>query len=451
MSKQGFAIGGVIEGFYGRPWSHDQRLDMVRFLSDVGLNTFVYSPKDDPFTRRFWRELYPAQQRDALAEIAAEAHARGIRMQYALSPGLSMRYADPGDVDAILAKFTQVAALGITSFALFLDDIPGVLQHEPDRAMFDSLVEAQVAVVNHVVSRLSAAVEVTDFAVCATLYCGRGDEPYMRDLGRGLADGVRLYWTGRQICSPELEVHDAEVFARTTGRPPLYWDNFPVNDVAMTGELHIGPYVGRDAGLASVAEGIVANAMPLPEASKIALSSIADYVRDPQAFDPEASWESAISRAAGPRDAEALREFADACRGSALCTDDAPRLAAVLAQFVFDYEFGDRLDAVRAVDTHLSDVLRTTAVLSAPQNAALGREIAPWLAQFRRSIAAVRLTIALLPTQGTGTPPSLAAAADRAVVMDALEELRSTRLRVFGDLVDMFLSDTAGEFTSPPA
>ncbi len=104
----------------------------------------------------------------------------------------------------------------------------------------------------------------------------------------------------------------------------------------MTGELHIGPYLGREAGLAEVSEGVVANAMPLAEASKIALISIADFVRDPRGFDAEASWEAAIVQVAGPRDAAALREFADACRGSALCVDDAPRMDAALGRFAIE-------------------------------------------------------------------------------------------------------------------
>ncbi len=448
MSNPAFAVGGVIEGFYGRPWTHQQRLDMVRFLADVGLTTFVYSPKDDPYTRRSWREPYPSAQREALAEIAAEANAHGISLQYALSPGLSMRYADARDTDAILAKFIHVAQLGATGFALFLDDIPDVLQHDPDRVAFASLVEAQLSVVNEVASRLSTSVNVREFAVCPTQYWGHGDEPYIRDLGRGLAPGIRLYWTGRHICSPELEVADAEVFTGATGRRPLYWDNFPVNDVAMTGELHIGPYLGREAGLAAVADGVVADAMPLAEASKIALSSIADFVRDPATFDAEESWEAAIVRVAGPRDAAAFREFADACRGSAMCTDDSPRLAAALGRFAFSYEFGDRMDAVRVVRGYLEATLAKTAVLSAPENVALGREIAPWLAQFRRGIDALLMAIALLPTEGTGTPPALGATG-RTTVMTALEMFRSARLRVFGDLVDMFLSDLAGEFTHP--
>jgi hyaluronoglucosaminidase len=435
----------VIEGFYGRPWTHAQRLDMIRFVAEVGLGTYVYSPKDDPFTRRQWRELYPPTARAALAELVAEARAHGVNVSFALSPGLSMRYSDAGDVAAILAKFESVAELGVTSFALFLDDIPEELRHAPDRETFGTLIEAQLAVVNKVASRLARAVPVDDFAVCPTQYWGKGNEPYISALGRGLNDGIRLYWTGRAICSPELDVRDAAVFHESTGRKPLYWDNFPVNDVAMTGELHIGPYQGRDPDLGDHAEGIVANAMPLAEASKIALASIADYLRDPHSFDPEASWEAALARIAGSRDAAALREFADACRGSALCMDDAPRLAAQMNRFAFDYEYGNRPDALAQFRAYVTQLLDTTAVLLAPQNEALGREIAPWVAYYRDCLEAVLRAVDKLPADGTGTPPALALA-DRPAVLADLMTLRSARLRVFGDLVDMFLSDLGGEF-----
>ena len=53
-----FAIRGVIEGFYGNPWTHEQRLDHIRFIGRHGMNTFVYGPKDDPLVRRRWREPY---------------------------------------------------------------------------------------------------------------------------------------------------------------------------------------------------------------------------------------------------------------------------------------------------------------------------------------------------------------------------------------------------------
>ena len=39
---------GVVEGFYGPPWSHGARLDMIKFSGKNGFNIYIYAPKDDP-------------------------------------------------------------------------------------------------------------------------------------------------------------------------------------------------------------------------------------------------------------------------------------------------------------------------------------------------------------------------------------------------------------------
>lgn len=440
----GLGIRGVVEGFYGRPWSFAQRRDMIAFIAELGMNTYVYSPKDDPYTRRLWREPYPAEAAAELSELASVARELDVALWYGVSPGLSMRYAEPSDVEAARAKLASVRELGATGAALFLDDIPARLQHPGDLAAFPELVAAQL----HLVQRLegdAADADGTPFAVCPTEYWGHGDEPYIRALGRGLAEGTALFWTGRAICSPEITRGEAELFARSTGRVPLYWDNFPVNDVAMTHELHIGPYLGRDPRLAEVAAGLVANPMPLAEASKIGIASVADFCRDPRAFDPEASWESALRRVAGARDADAFREFADAVRGSALCTDDAPRLAALLERFAFDYQFGVPADAVAQLRLQLARLAGVADRMGRLENRELADEIAPWVAQYARGVEALDAAVAALEPGAVGEPPQLLGSA-RDAIAARLEGLRAARLRVFGDLVDMFLSDLVGEF-----
>lgn len=415
---------------------------MVDFIAELGMNTYVYSPKADPFTRRRWREPYDADGAEALRALTARARAAGVSLWYGLSPGLSMHYADPADVAAVRAKLDAVRALGASDVALFLDDIPWQLQHPGDRARFPDLVSAQLS--------LTRALEADDggrLAVCPTLYCGRGNEPYIAALGRGLAPATALFWTGRAICSPELDATDADIFAAATGHRPLYWDNFPVNDVAMTGELHIGPYLGRDPRLGVAAAGIIANPMPLAEASKIGLAGVADFARGPAGFDAEASWEAALRRVAGAHDYDVVREFADAFRGSALCTDDAPRLAATLERFVFRYEFDGRQLAVNELRDELRRLTGVAVQMRRLDNAALGAEIVPWVAQYAASIEALLAAIDGLAVRGAGGPPELFGAA-RERVAARLAALRATRLRAFGDLVDMFLSDLVGEFSS---
>lgn len=439
------AIRGLVEGFYGRPWTIEQRLDMIDFAAESGMNTFVYSPKHDPATRREWRSLLGGEARADLQRLVAHAAERGIDLWYALSPGLSMRYADPADSLAIAARVDQLRELGVPGFALFLDDIPGRLQHPLDRDRFADLTAAQLAVIAPIEARLAAT--GARLAVCPTEYWGQPDAPTNAALGAGLASQTRLFWTGRAICSAELEAHDAARFAFSTGRKPLYWDNFPVNDVAMTHELHIGPYTGRDPQLAGVSEGIIANPMPLAEASKIGIASVAEFCLDPAAFDAEAAWERAISRVAGPRDAEIVREFADAFRGSALCADDAPRLGEVLERFAFAFEFGDRPESVARLRDELRERQIVADRMTRLDNRALRDEVAPWVAQYARGIEALLAVADGLDLTSAGGPPLLGGAA-RDAVARRLDEYRDARLRAFGDLVDMFLSDQIDEFST---
>ncbi|HWJ32865.1 MAG TPA: beta-N-acetylglucosaminidase domain-containing protein, partial [Gaiellaceae bacterium] len=112
-------IRGVIEGFYGPPWTHEERLDLIRFCAAEGLDTWVHAPKDDPYHRERWREPYPEPEAERLAELAGAAQ----RFVYAIAPGLSIDYSSEGDFEALLAKREQVRALGAHEVQLLWDDI----------------------------------------------------------------------------------------------------------------------------------------------------------------------------------------------------------------------------------------------------------------------------------------------------------------------------------------
>jgi hyaluronoglucosaminidase len=452
-----FAIRGIIEGFYGNPWTHAQRLDCIRFIGARGMNTFVYGPKDDPLVRRRWREAYDAATLARLAEVVATGLDVGVETMYAISPGLSIRYSSAADRAVLLAKLEQVAALGVSRFALLLDDLPAGLVHEEDRAAYVNIAQAHGALASAVAADLGPR---RSLAVCPLVYHGRGDEPYLARLAAALDPAVDLMWTGRDICSPTLETADARRFAATAGRPPLYWDNYPVNDVAMGWELHIGPYRGRDADLHEASRGILANPMELAEASKIPLATIADYLADPEGFDREASVTRAIHEVAGDgtpdggRDARAFAIFAGNVRSSCLGDEDSPTVTAVLATFAAAAddaaETGDAralLVAAASLRSVAEEQLAAAAhLLHTPvANPALIAECRPWIEAFEVGARAMRRAADLaiegrLPgDQDTVT----------AVLLPYLAEIRRRRVRVFGDALDMFLSDTTATHIVP--
>ena len=114
---------GAIEGFYGSPWTTDERLDLLAFSGRFKLNTYIYAPKDDPYHRDQWREPYPPDRLAALRTLAEAAAANHVRFTFAVSPGVSICYSDPADLDALTAKLEAVYALGVRSFSIALDDI----------------------------------------------------------------------------------------------------------------------------------------------------------------------------------------------------------------------------------------------------------------------------------------------------------------------------------------
>jgi hypothetical protein len=60
---------GVIEGFYGKPWSHQDRLDMIEFMGEHGLTHYYYVPKNDLWHRKLWKELYAGEALGRFQEL----------------------------------------------------------------------------------------------------------------------------------------------------------------------------------------------------------------------------------------------------------------------------------------------------------------------------------------------------------------------------------------------
>jgi hypothetical protein len=43
---------GMIEGFYGKPWTWEEREENVAWLARHGYRFYLYAPKADPFLRQ---------------------------------------------------------------------------------------------------------------------------------------------------------------------------------------------------------------------------------------------------------------------------------------------------------------------------------------------------------------------------------------------------------------
>src|SRR5580698_8508911 len=70
---------GIIEGYYGTPWSWEARNLVVSFLAAHDYRFYLYAPKADRHLRKKWREEHPAETSERLAALAAHCKSRGVR------------------------------------------------------------------------------------------------------------------------------------------------------------------------------------------------------------------------------------------------------------------------------------------------------------------------------------------------------------------------------------
>ena len=101
------ATRGTIEGFYGNPWTHEDRLSQIEFYGDYKMNTYIYAPKDDPYHREQWREPYPQSEMDRMQELIDTANENKVDFVFALSPGIDIQFggeAGEADYQALVNK-----------------------------------------------------------------------------------------------------------------------------------------------------------------------------------------------------------------------------------------------------------------------------------------------------------------------------------------------------------
>lgn len=358
-----FKIRGFIEGFYGNPWSREGRERVLLLMAKHGMNTYFYAPKDDPFHRDRWREKYPDEKSRELGDLASLCRENGIALNYCIAPGLSIRFTDENDYSALIAKLLSVAKLGVRGFGLLMDDIPPELYHPEDIQKYGRAVYAHASLANRLYDDLCKALGEIDFTVCPMQYHGKGDEEYITALGRRLHPDIRIFWTGRKICSDEITSEQAAYFERNTRHRPLYWDNYPVNDAEMYHEMHLGALEGRDKDLWKYSDGMIFNCMEYSAASQIPLITCADYLMNPESYNPAESLKNAITEVMGD-EAEKFTYFADNLQYSCLGSENSPVFNSVSARWEQETGAGNKEKATEIMEEYYAKLLDCCELLN---------------------------------------------------------------------------------------
>lgn len=294
------AVRGVVEGFYGTPWSHEARMRLIDFWGKYKMNTYIYGPKNDRYhSSPNWRKPYPAAEAAGIRELVKHAHEMEVDFVWAVHPGRDIRWTEE-DRNQLMAKLESMYGLGVRAFAVFFDDISGA-GTDPAR---------QVELLNDVNRNfVKAKGDVKPLIMCPSEY-NRGrrkvETRYLETLGEGLDADIRIMWTGDRALS-DITAENLSWVQTLIRRKPYIWWNFPVSDFSNDRVL-MGEVYGVDSSIRTETSGFVSNPMEYAEASRLALFSVADYTWKTSGYNSLESWKAG-ARALMPDAAEAFHCF----------------------------------------------------------------------------------------------------------------------------------------------
>lgn len=269
---------GFIEGYYGNPWSVEDRSDLMTYGGYYKLNAYFYAPKDDPKHRVQWRSLYTEDELTWIKQLADAGNASKCRFVYGIHPfpgndPFGINKNEDGyqkDLTDLKAKLKQVIDQGVRQVAILADDFanPGG--------------ELGLRLVNDITTWLETEVKSQYPDMKTTLpyipfdYMGNGSSNEFTSLKQA-PENVQLVMTGGRIWG-EVTQNFSQTFKNNTGRAPYYWINWPCSDNSKKHLIMGGNDTFLHPGVdPTLIEGIMLNPMQQSEANKSALFAVADY------------------------------------------------------------------------------------------------------------------------------------------------------------------------------
>lgn len=288
---------GFIEGYYGNPWSTQNRVDLMTWGGYYKLNAYFYAPKDDPKHNAKWRELYSEDElREKIEPLAQAGNESKCRFVFALHPFMSNPITKDNyeeSVKVLKDKFTQVMDHGVRQIAILADDAADQgkdLYIKLCREMTDWLHEQQKATKEDGSLKYPGLKDTLIF--CPVNYMGNGEAWYS-----DLPETVQVINTGGRVWG-KIDNKFASTFQGNSGVAPFMWINWPCSDNDKDA-LHMGghnSFLGSDLQPGQV-KGVVINPMQQSEPSKQGIFMNADFTWNLWESEEHAdeTWEKSFS------------------------------------------------------------------------------------------------------------------------------------------------------------
>ncbi|WP_049722072.1 beta-N-acetylglucosaminidase domain-containing protein [Gilvimarinus polysaccharolyticus] len=318
---------GVIEGFFGRSWSWQQRTELATFLQPTGYGYYLYAPKSDTRLRSQWRQDWSQDDWQALCTLRQHYRTTGIEFGIGLSP-LDL-CAPNGRTDSVClsAKIDRINQLQPDILALLFDDMRGDI---PQLATIQTELAHRVAASSNASKIILCPTYYSDDPILEKVF-GARPSGYWEALGQQLDSSIDIFWTGPKVCTEQFTRSHLSDVANRLQRQPFLWDNYPVNDGATKSKhLYLKPFGSDRADIGDLLAGHAVNPMNQFNLSKLALASLPHAYTD-ASYQPDRLFNTLLEQLCPPALGAALQE--DAARFTAEGLDAIePEVRASLAQ-----------------------------------------------------------------------------------------------------------------------
>ncbi|MDN6162244.1 MAG: beta-N-acetylglucosaminidase domain-containing protein [Atopostipes sp.] len=288
-------IRGVIEGYYGVPWGNDNRADLLKFGGQFKANAFVFAPKDDPYHRERWWDLYPADELKGHKRLAKLGNETKNRYVWTIAPfqadsnPIQPKNEEEGTAK-LIAKFEQLYDVGVRQFGVLGDDVGDLPR------------QTVVNIMKKVSDWAKSKGDVYDFVFVPQGYVLAdwgfdADELNLYD--DEFPNDVQIMFTGQQTLASVTQesVTDFKTKGVEEGerRDPLFWLNWPVNDIDRKEyrRLFMGKGEMLETGINHMI-GVLTNPLEESQPSKVAIFEIADYSWNITDFDMDKNWKDSF-------------------------------------------------------------------------------------------------------------------------------------------------------------
>ena len=278
-------IRGYIEGYYGRLLTWQDRDRIIERMAGLGLNAYLYAPKEDPCHRVDWRSPWPDEWLHGFTAMCNAATTRGVMVFAGIAPGLDYdAQRDSAEFDMLMTKARALQTAGAAAIVLMFDDI------EPPPPTLDSALSDEVALHAGIATRLAAQLDVPTLIVpriYADEISDAAPDSY-RALTAAIPADMAVFHCGSHIVAGASPLAPQSTPAgHIFGQRLILWDNVYCNDYCPR-RLFVGPHTGR-----AETGDLMLNGTGMIETDLLLMDIMA-------AGDDEAAWRGALAKTGVP-------------------------------------------------------------------------------------------------------------------------------------------------------